>query len=123
MPHCILEYSGNVLDAPVESATLAALHQVLAATGLFVLDDIKSRAVRRDDFLVGDGRSDRAFVALEIQILSGRTDEVKGKICDAALQVLMQAFPQTALRLTTSFTVQVCDIHRPSYRREIRSSG
>lgn len=123
MPHCILEYSANVVDEPDWSATLADLHRVLMASGLFVLDDIKSRAVRRDDFLVGDGRSDRAFVALEIQILSGRTDEVKGKICDAALQLLVRAFPRTVERLTTSVTVQISDIHRPSYRREIRSPG
>ena len=121
MPHCILEYSGNAVDEPDWAATLAALHRVLAATGLFVLDDIKSRVVRQGDFLVGDGRSDRAFVALEIQILSGRPDEVKGEICDAALQVLVQAFPRTVERLTTSLTVQISDIHRPSYRREIRS--
>ena len=121
MPHCILEYSGNVVDEPDCAETLAALHRMLAATGLFVLDDIKSRVVRHDDFLVGEGRGDRAFVALEIQILSGRTDEVKGEICDAALQVLVQAFPRTVERLTTSLTVQISDIHRPSYRREIRS--
>ena len=123
MPHCILEYSGNAVDEPDWSATLAALHRLLTATGLFVLDDIKSRVVRRDDFLVGDGRGDRAFVALEIQILSGRPDEVKGEICDAALRVLVGAFPRTADERTTSFTVQVSDIHRPSYRREIRSRG
>ncbi len=123
MPHCILEYSGNAVDEPDWSATLAALHRLLTATGLFVLDDIKSRVVRRDDFLVGDGRGDRAFVALEIQILSGRPDEVKGEICDAALQMLVRAFPRTGEEMTTSFTVQVSDIHRPSYRREIRSRG
>ena len=121
MPHCILEYSGNALDEPDWAATLTALHEVLAATGLFVLDDIKSRVVRHDDFRVGEGRGDRAFVALEIQILSGRPDEVKGGICDAALQVLVRAFPRTVERLTTSVTVQISDIHRPSYRREIRS--
>lgn len=121
MPHCILEYSGNALDEPDWPATLSALHRVLMATGLFVLDDIKSRVARRDDFLVGDGSDDRAFVALEIQILSGRPDEVKGEICDAALQVLVRAFPRTVERLTTSLTVQVSDIHRPSYRRETRA--
>ena len=121
MPHCILEYSANAVDEPDWRETLAALHRVLVATGLFVLDDIKSRVVRQGDFLVGDGRSARAFVALEIQILSGRSDEVKGEICDAALQVLLRAFPQTVASPTTSFTVQISEIHRPSYRREIRS--
>ena len=46
MPHCILEYSGNAVDEPDWSATLAALHRLLTATGLFVLDDIKSRVVQ-----------------------------------------------------------------------------
>ena len=123
MPHCILEYSANAVDEPDWRETLAALHRMLVATGLFALDDIKSRVVRQSEFLVGDGRSDRAFVALEIQILSGRSDEVKGEICDAALQVLLRAFPQTAASPTTSFTVQISEIHRPSYRREIRSGG
>ena len=64
MPHCILEYSGNALDEPDWPATLAELHRVLMATGLFVLEDIKSRVVRRDVFLVGDCNDDRGFFAL-----------------------------------------------------------
>ena len=73
MPHLILEYSANVLDEPDHSRLLQGLHRALAETGLFSLSDFKGRAVRHEPFAfaVADGAPDRAFVALEVQVLDG----------------------------------------------------
>ena len=121
MPHCILEYSANVLDEPDFARLLLDLHAVLTGTGLFALDDIKSRVVRHERFVIADGAGDRAFVTLNIQILEGRSDEVKARISEAALEVLAEAFPITLKQRRCSLTVQVSELHRPSYRRRITS--
>jgi 5-carboxymethyl-2-hydroxymuconate isomerase len=119
MPHCVFEYSSNVIDEPDWSRTLLALHKAIMGTGLFVLSDIKSRVIKHEQYLVGDGRDNQAFVTLDVQILAGRTNEVKSQISQAALPILAAAFPKTSADMKCSITVQVSDIHQPSYRRQI----
>jgi 5-carboxymethyl-2-hydroxymuconate isomerase len=119
MPHCILEYSANVPDRPDLGRVLADVHAALTATGEFTLADIKSRAVRHEQFLIGDGDPARVFVTLTVQILGGRSDEVKARISDGLLAVLARHYPESLAGRTCSLTVQVCDIHRASYRRRL----
>ncbi len=119
MPHCILEASDNLLDQPDWSALLRAVNGRLVATGLFTEADIKSRVIQHSAFLIGDGAPDQAFVTLNLQILDGRSDEVKAQLSEALLPLLLAAFPNTMAGMRCSLTVQVTDIHRPSYRRAI----
>ena len=117
MPHLVLEYSANVPDEPDLRRVLLDLHEALMASALFERKDIKSRAVRRDVFFTGDGAEDRAFVALSIAILEGRSDEVKAALSEAALDVLVGAFPNLAEGGRGAISVEVRDLHRASYRR------
>ena len=66
---------------------------------------------------MGDGDPSRGFVALDVRILSGRLDEEKGSIGDSALELLVRWFPRTFREGKASFTVQITDLHRESYRR------
>ena len=63
-------------------------------TGLFGRTDIKSRAICHHVYYIGDGDPNRAFVALDVQILEGRTDETKSQIAEATLEVMKEAFPE-----------------------------
>jgi 5-carboxymethyl-2-hydroxymuconate isomerase len=123
MPHCTLEYSANVPDRPDVRRLLLEVHEALTATGLFTLADIKSRAVRHETFVIGDGDETRVFATLTIEILDGRSDEVKAAISAAALEVLARHFPASLAERACSLTVQVRDIHRASYRRRIGEAG
>ncbi|WP_306591336.1 5-carboxymethyl-2-hydroxymuconate Delta-isomerase [Geothrix sp. 21YS21S-4] len=118
MPHCILEASDNLLDQPDWGALLREIHRTLAATGLFQEADIKSRVIRPEAFRVADGAPDRAFVALNLQILAGRPDEVKSRVSDALMGVLAGAFPLSSAGMRLNLTVQISDLHAPSYRRQ-----
>lgn len=117
MPHCILEYSANVPGRPDLRSLLLRLHEALAATGEFRLRDVKSRAVRHEVFAVEDGAADRSFVALEIRILEGRSDALKAAVSERALELLTDAFPEAFASGRCSFSVEVSDLHRASYRR------
>jgi len=122
MPHCILEASDNLLDQPDWAGLLREVNGTLAATGLFAAADIKSRFIRHGIFAIGDGAADCAFVTLNVQILDGRPDVVKAQLTEALLPVLSRAFPRTLAQMNCSLTVQITDIHRPSYRRQISQS-
>ena len=117
MPHCILEFTDNILDRPDPDELLSSIHRMLAGTGLFTLADIKSRLVRHEHHRVGDGSPDRAFVALTVQILQGRDDATKAMLSEGLLALLSAAYPLSLERLTCSITVQIAEIHRASYAR------
>ena len=117
MPHLVLEYTANVPDRPDFRRVLLDLNEALMAPGLFERKDVKSRAVRHDVYAVADGAEDLSFVALTIAILEGRSDEVKGALAEAALDVLVRAFPRLVAGGRGAITVEVRDLHRASYRR------
>lgn len=117
MPHLVLELSDNLIDRPDLRAVLLELHEVLVATGAFAREDIKSRVLRHATFAVADGAPERAFVALEIRILEGRSEAVKAAASDGALAVLERAFPASLARLPVGLSVEVRDMARASYRR------
>jgi threonine dehydratase len=113
MPHLVLEYTGNLaLDV---QPTLLKLNQALVASGHFDENAIKARAVRLDDYLVGTAAdAKRAFVALRLSILTGRTLEEKKQVADllgAAIQKDQSWPAQTQVQIT----VDVVDMQRETY--------
>jgi 5-carboxymethyl-2-hydroxymuconate isomerase len=119
MPHCILEYSANLPEPPDVQVLFAQLHEVLVASGQFTLDDIKSRALRHEAFRIGDGDPRRTFVTLNLCLLSGRSDEVKAALARSVREVLERAFARTLAETACSLTVQVSELHRPSYQKVV----
>jgi 5-carboxymethyl-2-hydroxymuconate isomerase len=119
MPHCIFEYSANVADKPDWPQIIRKLHDSLISTGQFVAGDIKSRVIRHDNFLIGDGQNNQSFVALNLQILAGRSDEFKRGLSQMASEILVLALPKTLAEQKCSITVQVSEIHRASYQRHV----
>ena len=115
MPHCILEYSNNIVDQPDFRKLLLEVHEFLVSTGQFKLADIKSRVLCHDIFVIGDGASDRAFVTMNVCMLGGRDDSVKTTVSKGVLQLLGMHFPRTFAEKRCSITARITDIHRDSY--------
>lgn len=123
MPHCIFEYTDNIADDLIWTDIFKEIHAILLATGEWYGADIKSRAIKLDNYYVGNGNPHQAFVSLSIQILAGRSDDLKKSIAESCLKALASHFPLTLKQLQASITVQIVDIHEPSYRRRINYSA
>jgi 5-carboxymethyl-2-hydroxymuconate isomerase len=119
MPHLIFEHSANIADEPDWRQVVLQVHEQLISSGQFAAEDIKSRIVKHDHFVIGHGEPDRSFVTLNLQILDGRRDEIKRQLSKMALEVLIHAFPNSLARQKLSITVQITDIHRASYQRHV----
>lgn len=115
MPHLTLEYTCNLagFDAP---AVLARANAAMFASGLFGESDIKSRAIRVEDFLVGIESAPRAFVHARIALLPGRTGEQRRFLADAVLDALREAVG-TPAGLHTQLSVETLELDRGSYAR------
>jgi len=77
MPHLIVEYSAN-LDPKIDlDAVLAELHAAAAASGVFPLGGIRTRAARREHYRIADGHPDNTFVHVTARIRHGRPLDVR----------------------------------------------
>jgi 5-carboxymethyl-2-hydroxymuconate isomerase len=78
MAHFIYEYSANLpadqLDLP---GLMAKMHAAAAATGVFPLAGMRSRAIRCDDYRVGDGNPEHGFLNLSMKVGRGRDLETR----------------------------------------------
>ncbi|WP_052442515.1 5-carboxymethyl-2-hydroxymuconate Delta-isomerase [Streptacidiphilus neutrinimicus] len=117
MPHLVLEYSGNIRDAVDPERLFRELHRALAPIGGFRPQDFKSRAVRMDQYLVGDGSREQSFVNLDLRTFAGKNPETTAALSEAALRVLADAFPGTLRETACDISVQVTLLDRPSYAR------
>ena len=117
MPHLTLEYTSNLTKLDTERALLA-LNHALVASGHFEEVDIKSRAVRHDDFLIGTTSGAHAFVHVTLALLSGRSQQTRNELSSALLRVLrMSCKGISEDRLQVS--VQVEELDRPSYAKDV----
>jgi len=120
MPHLILEYSANLLPAFEPKQALHRMNTVLLASGEFVPDHIKSRALRVDDFLVGD-EAPGGFLHASLHLLSGRDDRTKLRLTEGLVAALRSCVTP-AIQQRVQITAEACDMDRSSYSKAIVGS-
>lgn len=90
MAHFIYEYSANLpaelLDLP---GLMAKMHETAAGSGIFPLSGLRSRAIRCDQFRVGDGDPGNGFFNLSMKIGSGRDLETRMAIGRSLFELLL----------------------------------
>lgn len=115
MPHCIIEYSSNVKDSVNFPEFFKRLHELLASSSDIQLDQLKSRWLRREDYFIGDGSPQNAFVYLQISLMTGRTLELRKQLGQSALDLLASYFPRTQAELSCSMTVEMREMERETH--------
>jgi len=71
--HFIYEYSANLSAELLDMAGLMEkMHSAAAAGGVFPLAGLRSRAIRCEEFRVGDGNPENGFVNLSMKVGHGR---------------------------------------------------
>jgi 5-carboxymethyl-2-hydroxymuconate isomerase len=90
MAHFIYEYSANLpadqLDLP---GLMETMPQAADASGVFPLAGLRSRAIRCEDFRVGDGNPDNGFVNLSIKVGRGRDLDTRMDIGQTLFEILI----------------------------------
>jgi 5-carboxymethyl-2-hydroxymuconate isomerase len=117
MPHLTLEYTNNLPALDVKQALLK-LNQALLASGQFEEIDIKSRAIRLDDFLVGTSSGGRAFIHLRLSILSGRSLQVQQALSASLLHAMRECCADLHVG-HLQLSVEVLEIDRKIYSKQM----
>lgn len=94
MPHFVVDCSAGLLDIHDEASIIARLHQVVTASGLFEVSDIKVRVRPFDTYAVGGGQDD--FIHTFAWIMQGRSVEQRAALSKAIVSELADLFPGLA---------------------------
>ena len=110
MPHCIIEYAREIEKSVEPKKMIDAVYQGALESGLFIDEDIKTRAIAYDSYQSGSIK--KSFVHVTVKIFSGRNLEQRKTLTDLILSKLrkMNIF-------STVFTVEVIEIEKESYAK------
>ena len=113
MPHLIIEHSANLAERVDVDRLVDALHDAALATGTASIDALRTRAVAREHYAVGDRHPDNAFVAVTARLGAGRGEAEQQRFVEALMDALDHALG--AARETAMLSVEYQEIE-PSHR-------
>ncbi|HFN3770548.1 5-carboxymethyl-2-hydroxymuconate Delta-isomerase [Enterobacter hormaechei] len=105
MPHFIAECTDNIREQADLPGLFAKVNEALAATGIFPLGGIRSRAHWLDTWQMADGKHDYAFVHMTLKIGVGRSLESREEVGEMLFALIKTHFAalMTARYLALSF--------------------
>lgn len=115
MPHIIVEYSENLAPKLDIAPLLQDLHTSISGMHNVALDRIKTRAYAAPHFIVGDQGTNAGFVHVQLRLMPGRSDDQKTDLSGRLLAATKKYIDQIQ-HLKTSITIEVAELHGPSYR-------
>src|SRR5580698_10940543 len=72
MPHFTLEYSANLETRTDIGKVVEVVRKAAVETGIFPLGGIRVRAVRCENYAIGDGNPDFSFLDMVLRLGEGR---------------------------------------------------
>ena len=92
MPHFIAECTDNIREQADLPGLFAKVNEALAATGIFPIGGIRSRAHWLDTWQMADGRHDYAFVHMTLKIGAGRSLESRQQVGEMLFALIKDHF-------------------------------
>jgi 5-carboxymethyl-2-hydroxymuconate isomerase len=91
MAHFIYEYSANIPTDQLDlQALMEKMHTVAADSGIFPLAGLRSRAIRCEEFRVGDGNPEHSFLNLSMKVGRGRDLDTRMAIGRTLFDILIE---------------------------------
>jgi len=108
MPHFIVECTENIREQADLPGLFARVNEALAATGIFPLGGIRSRAHWVDTWQMADGKQDYAFVHMTLKIGAGRSLESRQQVGEMLFALIKDHFAglMAARYLALSFEIE-----------------
>jgi 5-carboxymethyl-2-hydroxymuconate isomerase len=117
MPHIIAEYSANLAPGLDPQGLVGALHQVVIDLGVAEAPAVRTRAVCREVFRVGDGNPANGFVHIVARLRIGRPEEIRRALGEALLAVANRELQAAFKAHPIAVTVEIHEIDHLTFRR------
>ena len=110
MPHIVIEYTANLEPELQLPDLIHALHKVAAGIEAFPLAGLRTRAERRDHYLIADGHPDNAFIHLSLRIAHGRSLEVRKAAGDLLFETFCRSLQPLVDKRPLALSFEISEI-------------
>jgi 5-carboxymethyl-2-hydroxymuconate isomerase len=110
MAHFIAEYSGNLENEVDWQPLFAKLHGQLAATGVFPIGGLRSRAIRLDHYRMADGAEDDAFVHMTFKMGHGRDEATRKEAGELIFSLVCEHFAELFERRYLALSFELVEL-------------
>lgn len=115
MPIINFEYTDNLkIDSDIKSFLLK-IHAILVKEIKTDIKTCRSCISKISDYVIGNGDPNNAYIILRIQILPGRTDEIKNRAGKILLEKIYGDFSDEIKAHDTQVRVSLTEIDKKHY--------
>ncbi|MCG0456338.1 5-carboxymethyl-2-hydroxymuconate Delta-isomerase [Enterobacter cloacae complex sp. ECC445] len=111
MPHFIAECTDNIREQADLPGLFAKVNEALAATGIFPIGGIRSRAHWLDTWQMADGRHDYAFVHMTLKIGAGRSLESREAVGEMLFGLIKAHFADLMAARYLALSFELDELH------------
>ncbi|MCU6367199.1 5-carboxymethyl-2-hydroxymuconate Delta-isomerase [Enterobacter quasiroggenkampii] len=111
MPHFIAECTDNIREQADLPGLFAKVNEALAATGIFPLGGIRSRAHWLDTWQMADGKHDYAFVHMTLKIGAGRSLESREAVGEMLFELIKAHFAALMASRYLALSFELDELH------------
>ncbi|CAH3532216.1 MULTISPECIES: 5-carboxymethyl-2-hydroxymuconate Delta-isomerase [Enterobacter] len=111
MPHFIAECTDNIREQADLPGLFAKVNEALAATGIFPIGGIRSRAHWLDTWQIADGRHDYAFVHMTLKIGAGRSLESREAVGEMLFALIKAHFAELMADRYLALSFELDELH------------
>ncbi|EPK3139357.1 MULTISPECIES: 5-carboxymethyl-2-hydroxymuconate Delta-isomerase [Enterobacter] len=111
MPHFIAECTDNIREQADLPGLFAKVNEALAATGIFPIGGIRSRAHWLDTWQMADGKQEYAFVHMTLKIGSGRSLESREEVGEMLFALIKAHFANLMAARYLALSFELDELH------------
>ncbi|EOX3827116.1 5-carboxymethyl-2-hydroxymuconate Delta-isomerase [Salmonella enterica subsp. enterica serovar Derby] len=111
MPHFIAECTDNIREQADLPGLFAKVNEALAATGIFPIGGIRSRAHWLDTWQMADGKHDYAFVHMTLKIGAGRSLESREAVGEMLFGLIKAHFAELMASRYLALSFELDELH------------
>ena len=111
MPHFIAECTNNIREQADLPGLFGKVNAALAATGIFPIGGIRSRAIWLDTWQMADGQHDYAFVHMTLKIGAGRSQESRQDVGDMLFTLIKAHFAALMESRYLALSFEIDELH------------
>ncbi|EKS9203455.1 MAG: 5-carboxymethyl-2-hydroxymuconate Delta-isomerase [Enterobacter cloacae] len=111
MPHFIAECTDNIREQADLPGLFAKVNEALAATGIFPIGGIRSRAHWLDTWQMADGKQDYAFVHMTLKIGAGRSLESREAVGEMLFALIKAHFANLMASRYLALSFELDELH------------
>ncbi|UTD25933.1 5-carboxymethyl-2-hydroxymuconate Delta-isomerase [Bradyrhizobium sp. WD16] len=117
MPHFTIEYSANLGQRTDIGAVVELVRRSALDTGVFPIGGIRVRAIRCDDYAIGDGNPDLAFLAMVLRMGQGRDFDTRKAAGEAIFEALAAHLEPVFAASLLSLSFEIVEVAELNWKK------